>query len=216
MAKLYAVLTGDIIGFSDYDQMVRVHILDHLQTVLSHDLAPFSVVQKPDIFRGDSFQCLLQKPEMALRSAVFIRGGLRTLQFYPSVKYDSRISIGIGTIDHTEKDEIDIKDGQAYRLSGHLLDSMKGRERLLFATPWPQIDRELNAAAGLIDVLIEQWTPDRADAVLKSLNGKNQKEIANMHKISQPAVSKRLSGAGEWALKKYLEYFEKKVIELTS
>ncbi len=216
MGKIYAVITGDIIGFSEYEQMVRIHIIYHLQTVLNHKLTPFSVIQKPDIFRGDSFQCLLEKPAMALRSAVFIRGGLRALQFYPPDKYDSRISIGFGTIDEFDNGENELKDGQAYRLSGHLLDSMKGRERLLFATPWPEVDRELNAAAGLIDILIDQWTPDRADAVLQSLSGKSQTEIAKNYNISQPAVSKRLSGAGEWALKKYLEYFEKKVIELTS
>jgi len=71
------------------------------------------------ITRGDGWQVALQKPENALRLGLFIRSVVKS-----EFKTDTRVSIGLGTVDRLEPDNIVESTGPAFILSGHGLEAL--------------------------------------------------------------------------------------------
>ena len=104
-----AVITGDLVKsgrIKDGDIEVVINSLKVTFDEISKELLDGS--GNFEIFRGDSFQGLIQKPELALLIAIIIRARLRTYE--PSLSLsgkkntktilsaysDARVAIGIG------------------------------------------------------------------------------------------------------------------------
>ena len=125
-------------------------------------------------------------------------------------------------------------DGEAFRNSGPELDKMKkGEQNLIVRTPWAEINEELRTECALLDVLIQRWTKEQAEAILYQLQKKlvvgttppqhkdlksqyqvliheiiTQEDIAKILNISQSALSQRLKTGGFWAIQVFLERFK--------
>ena len=119
--EIKAVITGDIvrselIALDKRDLLIQVlhQIVENLQ-----DKSPMRM----ELFRGDSFQIVVDSPEMSLKIASMMRAGLKSNTPKGSkTEWDARISIGIGTIDY-RGNSIVTSDGEAFKLSGRGLDS---------------------------------------------------------------------------------------------
>lgn len=218
---LYAVLTGDVV---DSTKLVKSEYA-RLQEALKQSFAMVEsytssrqrespASDKPDnrrsqfrIFRGDSFQGLLQQPHTALAASLIIRATLRTNRLEKSgITPDARIAVGIGPVDYLPE-EITEGDGEAFRLSGPRLDRMKSGEYLSIVTPWSDVNDELRVHTSLLDTIIGRWTPEQAETVLMLLEGKDRKEIGHQLDISQAAVHYRVKGAGWTAVNKLLDRY---------
>jgi class 3 adenylate cyclase len=210
--RIYAVLTGDIVGSSRTLEMRRKYLLDAMKSSFEivTRLSPSAIAASFEIYRGDSFQGVLSRPETALRTAIALRAALR--RFLKGALHrhtqDARIAIGIGTVDYLAAQKASEGDGDAYRRSGPLLDAMKGNRRLRISTPWPRIDEELGVSCSLLDALIERWSSEQAEAMLGLLQGRTQEAIAQDLGISQPAVVQRLKAAGGWAVEAFCIRYE--------
>jgi len=68
------------------------------------------------IFRGDSFQGVLSRPDEALNAALIIRASLLSKFKGKRTRLDSRIAIGIGKIDYLPLDQAGEGDGEAFRI----------------------------------------------------------------------------------------------------
>jgi len=210
--RISAVLTGDIVGYSRTGEPERQRMLRALKSSLEslNRLLPGRARVKFQIYRGDSFQAAILKPELALRAAILIRAGLRH-RIQPSRRRqapDCRIAIGIGTIDSLPTSAVSEGDGEAFRRSGPVLDRMKGNRRLRVESPWPEIDSELNTELALVDVVAGRWSPQQAEAVIAQLHGITQADAARTMGISQPAIVSRLKVAGGAAIEELCERFE--------
>jgi len=78
--KIFAVLTGDIVGSSRLSSDERIIMLSVLKSSISeiNELLNLDCNEFPlEIFRGDSFQLVLSKPENALFSALYLRSAIR-------------------------------------------------------------------------------------------------------------------------------------------
>lgn len=197
--KIYAVLTGDVIGSSQFDEMRDKMLLslkdsfENMKKIVTSEefLCPF------EIYRGDSFQGVISRPEAALLIAIGIRASLLSSFRKSKKRLDARIAIGIGTIDYLPGDRGLEGTGDAFILSGKTLDNMKkGKQNLIIKTPWPKINDELQIECSLLDALINRWTYEQSQAVLKQIQGMKQEDIAKELGISQPAVGQRLRTAG--------------------
>jgi hypothetical protein len=210
--KIYAVITGDVVGSSKF-RAQHENLITTLKTAFKEieEWKPDSILARFSIYRGDSFQGVLSKPEEALTVSIFIRGALRCWCKAPRREsaLDSRISIGIGTIDYLPKGSGTEGEGDAFRRSGLILDEMKGDQRLLISTPWNPINVELEAECSLLDALIDKWSPEQAQALLYYLKGFTQIQIAEELGVSQPAVAYRLKSAGAWAIATLLKRYRK-------
>ncbi len=212
----YSVITGDIIGSSTVGSG-RKKLLSSLKKTFREIAIQFpGVIEKPfEIFRGDSFQSVIKKPEKSLLIGILIRSKLRSLELtgikIKSVenKLDARIAIGIGEIGFKTNKVIE-SDGEAFNLSGRLLDEItSSKQNLKIKTPWKEVNDELEVECNFINTIIKKWTMEQAEAsYLKLLKNETQQIIAKKLKISQPAVRKRIIGANLNSVELFVERFE--------
>lgn len=206
--KIYTVLTGDLIGFTRFGEEQRSEIISLLKD--SFKKIPRRIIASPFvIYRGDSFQGVISRPQEAMRAAIIIRADLLSKFKLKTARLDARIAIGLGTIDYLPPgNQAGEGDGEAFRNSGIELDMMKKSEQnLTVKTPWQEINDELRTECALLDALMQRWTKEQAEAILYHIQGSTQEEIAKTLKISQPAVFQRLRLAGYRAVQAALERF---------
>ncbi|MFZ3385254.1 MAG: SatD family protein [Candidatus Methanoperedens sp.] len=222
--KIYAVLTGDLIGSSRFRIQQREEVLSNLKDSFQ-EISP-EIIESPFVvFRGDSFQGVLASPEEALKAALIIRASLLSKFKGKRTHLDARIAIGIGTIDYLPRDQVGEGDGEAFRNSGPELDRMKkGEQNIIVRTPWAEINEELRIECALLDALIQRWTKEQAEAIVYQWPKRDfgetplqdqvlaheitQEVIARILKISQSALSQRLKTGGYWAVQAFLERFK--------
>jgi hypothetical protein len=219
-AGLYAVITGDIVGSSKLTIKQRVQFLEILKTSFTNIEKIFPrIISSPfEIHRGDSFQGVLSGPENALSVSIIIRVNLRE-SFKTQRRrkaLDARIAIGIGSIDFLPNGRGTEGDGEAFRLSGPILDEMKGDRRLIIRTSQESIHEELDTECALLDALITKWSIEQVQAILCKTRGLTQEETAKELRISQPAVLLRLKGAGSWAYELFLERYKQLISQIIS
>jgi len=205
--KIYAVLTGDLVGYSRYNPKDRKEVLLHLKDSFKK-LPPDITASKFWVFRGDSFQGILSRPEEALKAALIIRSYLVSRYKGKKSRLDARIAIGIGTVDYLPR-RVGEGDGEAFRNSGMELDGMKKSEKnLIVKTPWKELNDELSTEGALLDAVIERWTKEQAEAIMYQIMGLTQEEIARILKISQPAVFHRLRTCGSKAVQEFSQRYK--------
>lgn len=97
--KLYSVITGDIVKSSKLSLDKHKLLIKVMRSCSKEIYKVFPGVLKyePELFRGDSWQALIQKPELALSVALFYRAYLKAKMQLDSI--DARMAISIGTVD---------------------------------------------------------------------------------------------------------------------
>lgn len=212
--KLFAVITGDIYKSSRFSGENRARLLEalknafnNIERIMGKDL----IILPFEIYRGDSFQGVIAPVENSLKVAILIRATIRghfqtTLKDLP----DARIAIGIGNIDFFPDSRTGEGDGEAYRNSGPVLDTMNKHSRMIMIkTPCNEINDELNVACAFLDTVIAKWSPEQALTVVESIDSKTQEEMAEFFNISQPAVKKRINSANFYALELMMSRFNR-------
>lgn len=215
MSRFYAVLTGDLVRSSALAQAELNAARRCLsQAAKTLDQAAWSggdlVRSELEFFRGDAWQILLAEPSWALRAAVYLRAMLLA-----QGTADTRIAIGIGSVDSISRARVSLSRGQAFTLSGRALDDMGVRFRMAVAAPDEPgpLPRWLPVVVGLCDCLIGQWQRRQAQVaglmtLRKSASHADIGRLIKPRRISQQAVSKSLNGAGWYGLEQALEQFE--------
>ncbi len=122
--RMLAVVTGDIVGFSRRCIDARRSFaccMDRICGILAgvyRGLIP----GKPGVYRGDGWQVLLADPVFSLRFCLYVRAALKVVCAFD---YDTKMAIGIGTVDYLpESHTVSAGDGEAFRLSGRLMDKI--------------------------------------------------------------------------------------------
>jgi predicted DNA-binding protein (UPF0251 family) len=211
--ELAGVLSGDIVK-SSRKETSRQAIMDRLSLALEDSRTYLNeqgcLLYFSDIYRGDAFQCALTEPEYSLWMSVFIRTELIKLRA-GGVRADVRLGLGLGAVSSWNEKKISSSDGEAFRLSGKALDSLKSRKdkyrRLRIISPWSDEAALLSVLASFLDALMQRWTPEQAEAISLFLRDTNQEEASKILKIRQPSVQRRLQTAGHFAVKEALELF---------
>ena len=204
--EIKAVITGDIVRSEQIALDKRNMLIEVLHEII--DELQHKSPMRMEIFRGDSFQIIVEHPESSMVIATMIRAGLKShTPIGSKATWDARISIGIGTIEY-QGDKVVTSDGEAFKLSGRGLDIME-KSRLAVSTCWNDVNEELDAGLAFADDLITRWSIHQAQAVYLSLGkGLSQVSIADFIAKSQQNVSKTLSSAKESLLTRFLNRFE--------
>ncbi|MBN1272437.1 MAG: hypothetical protein JXB26_09210 [Candidatus Aminicenantes bacterium] len=205
-----AVITGDVVKSTALSDR-RSEWMNTVEKVLQGlDEIPDFRQKKfmfSGFFRGDSFQILAYDPSEVLRYAILLRTQL--IKKAPkSMPLDIRQGIGLGEIQYLNEEKIQESDGQAFRLSGSALDSLKSYRRLALLTPWPETNKKWSVFMVFLDALMQRWTEEQAEAVFYWLRSENQTQIAKRLNIKQPAVQQRLQLAGHFAIQDVLKSFK--------
>lgn len=218
-SRIYSVITGDVVKSSSFSKQ-RADLLSTLKSSFRsiEDYFPGLVRAPFEIHRGDSFQGVLSGPEKALHAALIIRAGLRwgleTQKRHEVL--DTRIVIGIGSINFLPAGRGTEGDGEAFHLSGKVLERTKKKDwRLLIRVPVERFHAELDTECALLDALINRWSKEQAQAILLcQVRGFTQKRAAEELNITQPAVGERLQSAGGWAVEAMLKRYKNLLSEL--
>lgn len=192
---MQAVITGDIVksaGLKNRDEALKsIHAI-------------FKAISKAygtdfELYRGDAIQGICQAKD-AFLITMYIKSALLTKGI------SIRLAIGIGPIEYP-REKLEESDGTAFKLSGRMLDQLKGRDiQFMINTEDQNFNNELNLSCKLFDYIISAWSIKSAEVITHSLQHKNQNEIAALLQISQPAVNKRLKTA-QWHM---LELFNQR------
>ena len=197
MKNYAAVITADMVNSTRFSSEKTSAWLTQLLEELRDDKT-FEWTLKPEIYRGDSFQGVLNTPESALRVAILSRAIMRS----NAAGADLRIAIGIGETDLIT-DRPGTSDGEAFRLSGRLADQIRERKsKIAFALPRPS--PSLDCMTDLLETLIEGWTTAQSEVIRALLHDESISQVAERLSISQSAVSQRVSSAKWWAIESAL------------
>lgn len=221
MAKnIYAVITGDLTGYSKLNKNQREKLISELKDILKQiekESGNSRQRNRFSLFRGDSFQGIIINPLKAFHYALKIRTRLKMFKLSKiNINLDARIAIGIGKADII-KQNITESDGEAFRLSGPALDKMTSQQRLKIKTPFTNLNDEFDLICLFTDVILSRWTMNQSEVVYYLLNGYTQKAIADKLKITQAAVNQRTTSAN-WnvinaALKRYENLISEKFLK---
>jgi len=210
---VHAIITGDIIDSTHLSEAERKKMLAVLKKVFAeleeagyHDFK---------VYRGDSFQGVCNVPEDALWVSLKIRTALLRSSFTDTNKVlDARLAIGLGKAGKVGKN-IGLSDGEAFRNSGQLLNPKTKEEfkklkdyKLLFKSPWEEVNAEMEVLLSALDGLISKWTTEQAEVIYELLNRKTQTQIATELGKSQSSISERVQNANWLAISNILLRYE--------
>ena len=222
---LNAIITGDIIHSTKLDVKFRTVLFERISNALKQWDKQFNM--RSETFRGDSFQCLMNNPEKALRVVLIQKTFIRSLNpnalynisnqnnprnqkkvLLPTWIFDARIAIGIGNVDNISN-RLASSGGEAFQLSGHLLDTLKIKKQTIAIATNDKYQEELETEFKLLDAIISKTSALQCQVILYKLTGHTEHQIAEILKINQSAVNQR-SMNGNWnAIETMLNRFEK-------
>ncbi len=211
------VLSGDLVKSSHRDAK-RSEIMNGLSLAVESSRSYLKErkcrLYFSNFYRGDAFQCAVTDPSYLLWTAVFVRTELIKMRA-DGIHADARLGLGFGSVSAWDPHNIRSSDGEAFRLSGKALDTLKsGKEkyrRLRILAPWPEERACFSILVSFMDALMQRWTPEQAAAMSFFLRDKGQEETSKIFEVKQPAVQGRLQTAGHFAVKEALELFSETV-----
>lgn len=220
-----AVITGDIVRS---EQLSGARFAGAQESIRRggaqiRELFPDVVPLPLELFRGDSWQLLVTEPVHALRVAFFLRAFLRA-----EADVDTRFAIGVGPVDAVPKESVGQGRGEAFRLSGSMLDwKVATSMRFAVAGHAPEnvedllamgdetIDarlvRAISVTLFVLDIVVRNWTRAQGRAVCGALLGWTQERIAESwpgESITQQAVAQHLARAGWDGTREALAFYE--------
>ena len=164
-----------------------------------------------EIYRGDSFQLEVGKPEHALLVAIHIKACIKCIR-----EIDVRMAIGVGEKEYAAA-RVTESSGPAFIYSGEKLETLKKEKRTLaLKTPWPDFDREMNLYIRLSLMTMDHWTPGSAELVNSLLENQpsDQRELGSILGISQSSVSERQTRAHYAEIMEMEALYREKVVTL--
>jgi hypothetical protein len=161
-----------------------------------------------EIYRGDSFQLILDQPAESISAAILLKAGIKMMS-----PLDLRVGIGIGERSYTAE-KVTESNGSAFVRSGETFENLKKlKQEIAIKSPWEELDQMLNMELKLVQTILQGWTTNAAEAVFQSLNepGLSQEEQGVKLGITQHAFSTRLKRAHFEVIRQWLEYVSQKI-----
>ena len=177
------------------------------------------------LFKGDSVEIFLHDPHEALRVALLLKTLVKKTNIPKEKddaklelfrKYGVRLAIGVGEMRASDQKR-DFLDGEAIYYSGRLLEKQKqnGNDRNLLSSSMcfghknDSVTEFMSVVLDFLDVMFRDATSRQCEIVYYRLWGKQEKEIAELLHVSQPAINKQCTAIGWNAINASLTYFEK-------
>ena len=210
--KLNSVITGDIVGSTQLnpaDRKIMVKAMNQLGDMLTK--AEYAL-KSQEVFRGDSFQLLMNENSRILDVALLIRAYMRGIELESSAQLDVRLGIGVGQIEFRAKTQNE-SDGTAFRLAAQALEfaTKNNLANIWILTNNAALDEHLNTINVAWETIISRWTVAQSKSIQWSLQGLVHQEIANKLKVTQPTITRSLQSADDKVIH-YLKAYCQKLI----
>ena len=213
-AATYAVLTGDLVDSTKRSLTERKKLTESLSTFFDKFKArnrnSLQLKATFELYRGDSFQVLIESPEQALLLTLLIRTYLQGKVVFANQasKNDARIAIGIGKVTYKAATLAE-SDGDAFVFSGRLLDGMKKLpNRIALKSTRRLLNEEMETNLVLLEAIINKWTVAQAEVIHYKLQNYTEVMIAELLNIKQPTVNERSKAASWVAIERLLKRYQ--------
>jgi len=217
-----SVITADLVNSSGMSFQQKERLLECIRDRLMR-LENSGHITSSQLYRGDSFQCLLANPAVGLRAALILKTYIKSLDpaalkssplqeqasglIFIDKMFDVRVSIGMGEVIYN-KSELGLSDGEAFHLSGRKLDDMK-KQKLTFAiSTEDSYKEELTTLSALLDFILSKTTALQCEVITLKLEGLTETDIAERIAVQQSAVNQRAAAAGWSAIETAVKRFE--------
>ena len=178
-----SIITGDIIN-SRKSKTARTWLNTLKSELNEHGKTPRSW----EIFRGDSFQLEIRKPEAVMLAVLKMKARIAAIK-----NLNVRISVGIGEKTYNAS-KITEANGDAFVRSGEAFEKLKtSRQTIMIASPWTDFDYAMNTMLSLACITIDAWSVTSASFITTMLKYPDlpQRDIGRKMKITQSSVSER-------------------------
>jgi hypothetical protein len=200
------IITADIVESTEIRLDIREKLFTQFNDGLKLIKEQFHI--EYEWYRGDALQVKTINIELSLRIALLIKLWIKSFEKETKKSYDVRLSVGIGKIE-VDKKELSLSDGEAFRISGRNLDSLKSTKQSIIIDSNDANSNSLKAESVLLNALIDNVTPIQSKVLFFKLKGFKEEEIAKQLRLAQSTINQH-SNSGNWnAISKYLDYFEK-------
>jgi hypothetical protein len=190
-SRKIAVITGDLVSSTalgrEKVERAFAALKDCAETQADWHGAPLHFTRH----RGDGWQVVLARPEMALRSALAFRAALRA----EGSEFDSYMGIAEGELEGDVGPDLNAETAEVFELSGEALETTKADLPQKITTSHSTIE---TACFVLADKLTRGWTPAQASTILPMLpptHSPSQTDLARLHGKTHQAISKSLAAA---------------------
>ncbi len=187
-----AVLTGDLFRSTELGPENIIHAFKVLE---EHSKAFARWHEAPMHFsrhRGDGWQVVLARPDLALRTALAFRAALRA----GGNEFDSYIGIATGEVSGEIGPDLNRETARPFVESGRLVDHLKD------VPSWIRMMHKsggaISSTTGLVDYISQGWTPTQAMTILPLLDPLQKPSLTDLAKAlgkSRQAVSKAAEAA---------------------
>ena len=200
-----AIITADIVDSTEINFENRENTFAQFNIGLEMIKKKFKIDY--EWYRGDAFQLKTVQPAISLRIALMIKFWIKSFEIEIKKAHDIRLSLGIGTIEINKK-QLSLSDGEAFRISGRNLDSLKSSKQSLIIDANDSYSNALKAESILLNAIINNITPIQSKVLFYKLKGYKEEDIAKKLGLAQSTVNQH-SNAGNWnVFAKYIAYFE--------
>lgn len=219
-----AVLTGSIIGADQIsDKKTFLAIIKNIFDEIERNIVGEKVFE---IIQGNNFQAVFDQPEDAIIAGIIIRAGLRSKTMVPSLTsshkqymvpthklWDAKISIGVGPVEYVTSNPNE-SYGDAFDFSRKGIEDLKlSKQKMCIQSEIYNHNDTFTVLNKLADAIINRWTNLSSEIVYRYLMyNETQQKMAMVLGISQPAVHKRLSLANIDAVKAYIDFCQKLIL----
>jgi hypothetical protein len=199
---MVAVITGDVIDSKKNAPGIWL-------TPLKKELNRIGKTPKTwQIYRGDSFQVVISKPEDALLVAMKLKASLKAVK-----GINVRMAIGIGNRTYNAA-KVTESNGSAFVNSGEKFETLKQeKQNLAVKSDSAEFDNEMNLYLKLALIAMNNWTVNTAEIVSVAMENpdKSQQQLGKMVGIKQSAISTRLRRAYYEEIMEVNEMYKSKV-----
>lgn len=180
---MVCVITGDVINS-------QKNAPQKWLPVLKKELNKIGATPKSwQIYRGDSFQAVINKAEDGLLIAMKLKASLRSVK-----GINVRMALGIGARTYNAA-KVTESNGSAFVHSGEKFETLYAqKQNLAIKSDWPQFDEEMNLYLKLALIAMNNWTVNAAEIVRIAMENpkKSQHQLGKLIGIKQSAISTRL------------------------
>lgn len=204
--KQIAIITADIIDSTEIHFSKRETLFMKFNEGLEIIKNEFGV--EFEWYRGDAFQAKITTPSKGIRTTLLLKFWIKSVEKEIKNAHDIRISLGLGK-GEWNRDRIAESDGEAYRISGRNLDSLKENKQTIVIDSDDSNSDALKIESILLHTIIESITPSQSIVLFHKLRGQRESDIAKLLHLAQSTINQH-SQAGNWnTISKYVDYFEK-------
>ena len=217
---MYAAISADVVSSTSLSRESMIELNEKLRKCL-YILEERYQGFWGRIVRGDSIECVMDRPEDAFEVALILKTWIKS--FEPSNiqkdkrfnRYGLRIAIGIGEMKTIDRG-LDMMDGDAIYRSGRTMDKLVGRAKYSFVISMVDSEHEqaLQVILTLVNQLLNNATARKCETlcerILSSDTSKKKKKMG----ISVSGVNQTLKDLGWSAIEQAIIYYRKVISRL--